>query len=177
MVTLLTSSGPHTSPNRWRRHNKDFSFLRKLKYTRLPQNLLINFYRSAIESLLTYCCTVWYSSCTEENRKDLWRVVRAAERVIGMPLPILHDIYTGRLQQKANCILKAPTSPGHHLFSPYLLGERYRAIKSQNQQTKKQFLPTGSGCTFLDNSGLTYDYQNYFSRKGIDALSLQQHTN
>ncbi len=46
-------------------------FLRKLKHAHLPHHLLTNFYRSAIESILTYCCTVWFSSCTEENKKDL----------------------------------------------------------------------------------------------------------
>lgn len=70
-------------------------FLQKLCQIHLPQHLLINFYRSTIESILTYCYTVWFGSCTAEDRKDLQRVVRAAERVIGTTLPPLSIIYTG----------------------------------------------------------------------------------
>lgn len=38
--------------------------LRTLKRNRLPQKLLINFYNCTIKYVLTYGCTVWYSSCT-----------------------------------------------------------------------------------------------------------------
>ncbi len=39
-------------------------FLRVLKKKRLCQKLLVAFYRSAIESVLTYCLTVWYGGCS-----------------------------------------------------------------------------------------------------------------
>ncbi|KAF7654175.1 hypothetical protein LDENG_00072940, partial [Lucifuga dentata] len=48
-------------------------FLRTLRRNRLPQRLLISFYYCTIESILTYCCTVWYSSCTATDKKDLQR--------------------------------------------------------------------------------------------------------
>ena len=86
-----------TSLIRWGRPN----FLRKLKLAHLPQHLLTNFYRWMIENLLAYCCTVWFSSCRAQDRKDLQWVVRA-EHVIGKTLPPLRDIYTGRLQKKAS---------------------------------------------------------------------------
>ena len=51
--------------------------------TKTQRNLLIfNFYHSTIESILTYGCTVWYSSCTDVERKDLQRVVKTAQRII-----------------------------------------------------------------------------------------------
>lgn len=49
-------------------------FLRKLKHAHLPQHLLTNFHRSMMESLLTDCCKVWFSSCTAQDRRDLQRV-------------------------------------------------------------------------------------------------------
>jgi len=58
----------------------------------LATKLLMTFYRSTIESLLTYCITVWYTSCTEADRMRLQRVVKAAQRIIGCPLPSLMDI-------------------------------------------------------------------------------------
>lgn len=36
---------------------------------------------SAVERLLTYCGTVWFSSCTVENSKDLQQVARTGELI------------------------------------------------------------------------------------------------
>ena len=73
-----------------------------LKRNRLAQNLLINFYRSTIESILTYGCTVWYSSCTDVERKDLQCVVKTAQRIIGTELPRLCDVHSCRLHKRAD---------------------------------------------------------------------------
>ncbi|KAI4874760.1 hypothetical protein NFI96_005249 [Prochilodus magdalenae] len=56
-------------------------------------DILTNFYRCTIESILTACITVWYGSCTAYDRKALKRVVRTAESIIGSKLPDLQDIY------------------------------------------------------------------------------------
>ena len=48
-------------------------FLRKLKRAGLSSRLLVNFYRSTIESILCLSVTVWYGSCTAKDRKDLSR--------------------------------------------------------------------------------------------------------
>ena len=42
-------------------------FLRKLNF---PPKLFVNFYRSTIETILYQSATVWYTSCTAENRRD-----------------------------------------------------------------------------------------------------------
>ncbi len=42
--------------------------LRKLKKANVPSQLLVNFYRSIIESILCHCITVWYTSCTIQNQ-------------------------------------------------------------------------------------------------------------
>lgn len=46
-------------------------FLRVLRRHNLNSSLLLTFYQSSMESLLTYCITVWYSSCTVANRERL----------------------------------------------------------------------------------------------------------
>jgi len=64
-------------------------FLRKLKKTKVPTQLLLNFYRSTIESILCYCITVWYSSCTAENRRALTTIVKSAQRIIDSCPPLM----------------------------------------------------------------------------------------
>ncbi|KAI4876266.1 hypothetical protein NFI96_007911 [Prochilodus magdalenae] len=71
-------------------------FLRRLRKFGLPPDILTNFYRCTIESILTACITVWYGSCTAYDRKALKRVVRTAESIIGSKLPDLQDIYRSR---------------------------------------------------------------------------------
>ncbi|KAI3366931.1 hypothetical protein L3Q82_009573, partial [Scortum barcoo] len=45
-------------------------FLRKLKRAGLSPQLLTNFYRATIESILCLSAAVWYGSCTAQGRKD-----------------------------------------------------------------------------------------------------------
>ncbi|KAK0150403.1 hypothetical protein N1851_008497 [Merluccius polli] len=96
-------------------------FLRKLNHAHLPHHLLTNFYRSAIESILTYCCT-------------LHRGEQAGS-------PLL-DIYTGRLGKKATDISKDHHHhPGHYLFSPLPSGRRFRTIKTKTNRLRNSFDP------------------------------------
>ncbi|KAI3353980.1 hypothetical protein L3Q82_018534 [Scortum barcoo] len=44
-------------------------FLRKLKRAGLSPQLLTNFYRATIESILCLSAAVWYGSCTAQDRK------------------------------------------------------------------------------------------------------------
>lgn len=53
-------------------------FLRVLRKNNIKQKLLLTFYRSSIESILTYCTSVWFSLCTEADRKKLQRVTKTA---------------------------------------------------------------------------------------------------
>ncbi len=116
-------------------------FLRKLKQAGLSSRLLINVYRSAIESILCYCITVWYASCTAQDRKDLARVVRTAQRIVRDPLPDLNSVYAERLQNKARSIAADPTHPGHGLFDSLPSGRRYRTIKADTNRLRNSFFP------------------------------------
>ncbi|KAM8883007.1 uncharacterized protein ACB058_018293 [Synchiropus picturatus] len=86
-------------------------FLRKLKRAGVPSPIMCTFYRGTIESVLTSCITVWFVSCTIACRKTLQLVVRTAEKIIGVPLPSLLDIYKTRLTRRALRIAGDPTHP------------------------------------------------------------------
>ncbi|KAI3351101.1 hypothetical protein L3Q82_005670 [Scortum barcoo] len=63
-------------------------FLRKLKRAGLSPQLLTNFYRATIESILCLSAAVWYGSCTAQDRKGLSpEVVKTAQGIVGSPLP------------------------------------------------------------------------------------------
>ncbi|KAL7891136.1 hypothetical protein AOLI_G00006120 [Acnodon oligacanthus] len=88
----MTSTGP-TTPTLVKSARQRLFFLHRPRKFGLPPQILTNFYRCTIESILTGCITVWYSSCTACDHKALRGVVRTAEAVIGNKLPALQDIY------------------------------------------------------------------------------------
>lgn len=82
------------------------------------------------QGILSSCIMVW-PSCKAAKRKDLQRVVRAAERIIGTELPDLDSIYISRLKKKAISILRDPTHP-------YF---QFHAIKARTSRLRNSFLP------------------------------------
>lgn len=125
-------------------------FLRVLRKEQLNTNLLVTFYRSAIESLLTYAVSVWHSSCTEADRKRLQRVTNTAQKIIGCPLPPLSTIYNSRCLGRAKSIIKDYTHPGFHLFNLLPSGRRYRAIPAKTNRLRDSFFP--KAVTILNSS-------------------------
>ncbi|KAK0132200.1 hypothetical protein N1851_032990 [Merluccius polli] len=96
------------------------------------------FYRGTIESILSSCITVWYGACTVSCRKTLQRIVRAAERIIGVSLHPLQKIHNTRIT-KAIRIAGDPTHPSHSLFSLLPSGRRRRSLRAKTSRLKDSF--------------------------------------
>ncbi|KAK0154367.1 hypothetical protein N1851_003520 [Merluccius polli] len=101
---------------------------------------MCSFYRGTTESILTSCITVWYGGCTASCRRTLQRIVRAAEKIVGAPLPSLQDIYNTRLSRKALSIAGDSTHPTHCLFSLLPSGRRMRSLKARTSRLKDSFV-------------------------------------
>ncbi len=115
-------------------------FLRKLRRARAPAPIMCTFYRGTIESILTSCITVWYGTCNVSCRKSHQRIVRAAEKIVGVSLPSLQDIYNTRLTRKALCIAGDPTHPTHSFFSLLPSGRRLRSLQARTSRLKDSFI-------------------------------------
>ncbi|KAK3508649.1 hypothetical protein QTP70_002756 [Hemibagrus guttatus] len=99
-------------------------FLQRLRKAHLPHPILTMFYRGTIVSVLSSCITAWFGNCTDSDRKTLQRIVRTAEKIIGVSLPSITDMYTTRCIRKANSIVDDPTHPSHTLFILLPSGKR-----------------------------------------------------
>ncbi|KAF7641857.1 hypothetical protein LDENG_00270170, partial [Lucifuga dentata] len=86
--------------------------------------MMVVFYTSIIESILTSSITVWYAAATAKDKGRLQHIIRSAERVIGCNLPSLQDLYTSRTRRRAEKIVADTSHPGHHLFEPLPSGRR-----------------------------------------------------
>ncbi|CAI5669465.1 unnamed protein product [Oreochromis niloticus] len=111
-------------------------FLRTLRKNHLSSDILVNFYRCTIESILTNCITVWYGNCSASDRKALQRVVKTAQRIAGAPLPAIKDIYRKRCLKRAGKIIRDPSHPSHGLFTLLPSGRRYRSLRTKTTRAE-----------------------------------------
>lgn len=69
---------------------------------------LLQFYRAAAESILTFAIPVWFGSVSAEEERQLNKVVHNASKITGYEIPSLAEIYKARLPTKGLKILKGP---------------------------------------------------------------------
>ena len=115
-------------------------FLRKLKLFGANQVILINFYRTIIESIITSSIIVWFGRVNQADLNKLSSVIRSAEKIIGTGLPSLHSIYVERSVSKTNNIIKDSSHPAHKYFQFLPSQRRMRTFKG-NKRFTKSFYP------------------------------------
>lgn len=116
-------------------------FLRQLRYFGLNQTILLQFYRSVIESILCSGVTVWFGGTTSSEKHELERIVRHASRIVGRELPSVASLYCTRLRRRASKIISDPSHPANHLFELLPSGRRYRAIRTRTSRFRLSFFP------------------------------------
>ena len=102
---------------------------KKAKIVCLTTQVMLNFYRAVIESVLTFSITVWFGSITQKETLRLNRVVKTASRIIGRDLPSLEILYQHSLLGRATLISQDSSHPAHDLFEPLPSSRRFRSIK------------------------------------------------
>lgn len=118
-------------------------FLRQVKKFNLPKTMMVHFYSSIIESILTSSITIWYAAATAKDKSRLQCVILFAEKVIGCNLQSLQDLYTSRT--RAVKIVADPSHPGHKLFEALPSGRRLRSSKTKISCHKNSFFPSATG--------------------------------
>ena len=103
--------------------------------------ILTNFYRCTIESILTVSITTWYGNSTAHDRKTLQRVVRSAQRTTGTELLSIQDLYSQHCRRKAKRILSDLNHPSHSLFTLLPSGRRYKSKRTRTNRFRDSFYP------------------------------------
>ncbi len=100
-ILLRCMSGPEVGHSHRLHREKgpaEMYFPRQLKKFNLPQAHMTQFYSAVIESVLCSSITVWFGSASKSDIRRLQRTVRTAERIIGVHLPSLQDLYYSRVR-------------------------------------------------------------------------------
>ncbi|KAI2646944.1 putative RNA-directed DNA polymerase from transposon BS [Labeo rohita] len=106
-----------------------------------PSALMTQFYSAVTESVLCSSITVWFGAASKSDIRRLQRTVRTAERIIGVHLPNLQDLYISRVKKRAGNIIQDPSHPGHNLFALLPSGRRYRSLSTKTSRHKNSFFP------------------------------------
>ena len=117
----------------------------QLEKFNLPKMMMVHFYTSIIESILTSSITIWFPAATAKDKGRLQRVIRSAERVIGCNLPSLQDLHASRTLRRAGKIVADPSHPGHPLFQSLPSGKRLLSIRTKTSRHKNSFFPSAAG--------------------------------
>ena len=116
-------------------------FLRQLKKFKVSHSILTQFYRTAIESILTFSITVWYSSACQKDKDQLERIVWTASKIIGSDMKPVAAIHFLRSDCKVMAIVQDTSHPANHLFQPLPSGCRYRAMRARTSRFQNSFYP------------------------------------
>ncbi|KAI4877369.1 hypothetical protein NFI96_009196, partial [Prochilodus magdalenae] len=151
-----------------RKAHQRLYFLRRWRRAGLGSSVLTSFYRCVVESVVCSSINVWHGSCSAADRKALQRVVKAAQRSVGVSLPTTTDIYTSRCRKRATCIMKDPTHPVHSLFVPLPSGRRLRSIKCKTNRLRNSFTPE-AGLTVVGSTAAIPDSDTGYADALYDA--------
>ena len=108
-------------------------FLRQLRSYYVNSTILCNFYRAIIQSILSSSILVWYDRATQDDLNKFSSIIKQSERIIGLPLPSLRDIFLERLSRKTKLILNDNSHPASKYFSFLPSGRRLRQFKGNKR--------------------------------------------
>ena len=103
-------------------------FLHQLKKFGLRREILVQFYRSAIESILTFSTCVWFGGISQRQRSRLDRVVKTASKIVGSELLSL----TARSKKELAKLSQTKLTP------PIIFSIYYRQANAIDASVRKQ---------------------------------------
>ena len=117
-------------------------FLRQLNKFRVNQMILSTFYRSVIESILTFSITVWFGNTTKKDKSMINKIIRNASKIIHNDMTSLEEIYEKRTVRRALNTIKDADHPANALLQLLPSEKRLRSLKTKTGRFKNSFYPS-----------------------------------
>jgi hypothetical protein len=117
-------------------------FVRLLHNIKVDRCILTLFYRSVVESILTFCMTSWFSSISKKNKCKLNKIVRKAHK-LGVQTYQLNALNDCKMLKYVNKILKDTEHPLNCHFEFLRSGVRLRSVAHRTSRFGKSFVPSG----------------------------------
>ena len=118
-------------------------FLRRLRVHGVNRNVMVMFYRAAIESIIRYAITTWFGNLSIKLKSQLRSLINRAGKIMGSPPPSsLQEIYDETARRQG---LKISRDPKHVLHTEFELmpsGRRFRMPNCKLNRFKFSFVPS-----------------------------------
>lgn len=115
--------------------------LRILNSINVDKTILSLFYKSIIESVVSYCIVIWHSSARKKDRNKLFKITRIARRM-GVSCKNLNELYNESCLRMAEKIIKDNTHPLHSNYVFLRSGKRLSVPKQRTSRYGNTFVPS-----------------------------------
>ena len=91
--------------------NQRLYFMKKLKSFSICPKLLELFYKSTVESAVTFNSLCHFGGLKEQDKARLSKITKTASRLIGRPVPDLQALFEAKAVKRLEAIHRDPTHP------------------------------------------------------------------
>lgn len=116
--------------------------LRKLARFQVDKSLMTMFYRSFIESILTFSAICWYSLLNVKNKNAIAKIINVSSKITGVQQKSLTILYEEQATRKAEAILDNYTHPLQNEFQLLPSGSRFKYPPARTNRYKNSFIPS-----------------------------------
>ena len=126
----------------YKKSNQRLYFLRKLKNVHVDTCILTMFYRSIIESVLTFCVTYWYGLATVQDKNKLNKIVKCARKLGCLNVNDIDTMYRCLIVEKMSKIMKSEVHPLNKYFKMLPSQKRISSVYARTSRFSNTFVPS-----------------------------------
>ena len=125
----------------YKKANQRVCFVRKLRKCHVDKAIMSMFYKSVVESVLTFCMLCWYGGISYQARKKVKRIVTSAEK-LGCDAQSLEDLCNILIVKKCDQIMEDSSHPLSSNSVSLPSKHRLAAIRYRTERFRKTFVPS-----------------------------------
>ena len=115
-------------------------FLRKLKEFNVDQTIMKLFYSSAVESVAIFGILIWFRGLSCKEMKQLNRIRKTAERIIGINIEHFENVFNKRVTDKVKVIFNNISHPLHEFYNTLPSSKRFRSVSCRTKRHLDTFV-------------------------------------
>ena len=116
-------------------------FLRKLKEFNVDQTIMKLFYSSVVESVAIFGILIWFRGLSCNEMKQLNRIRKTAERIIGINIEHFENVFNKRVTDKVKVIFNDISHPLHEFYNTLPSSKRFRSVSCRTKRHLDTFVP------------------------------------
>ena len=121
--------------------NQRMHFVRKLNFFKIDKTLISLFYRSIINSVISFCICAWGGNTAQRDISKIDRVTRQARKITNEDQFDFKELFQKACVNKITKILKDTSHPLHNQIIFSSRSNRVLLIRSRKERFKNSFLP------------------------------------